>query len=172
MNLHLIATAMLSSPCLMQGAFILVGNNSFGYPLLVVMAIGVFTYAAWRLWEGITGQGSDDAFGPFKNFFRYRLSPLVSVSEQLQGQWQLNFYLHLCACFAKYSAALSCLRSCISHARSTEQIDGFKTLHSQQPCTPHVPLMHNYSECAESLEMCCLACRARYTRPTASLWSP
>lgn len=64
----------------MQGAFILVGNNSFGYPLLVVMAIGVFTYAAWRFWEGITGQGSDDAFGPFKNFFRYRLSPLVSVS--------------------------------------------------------------------------------------------
>ena len=64
----------------MQGAFILVGNNSFGYPLLVVMAVGVFTYAAWRFWEGITGQGSDDAFGPFKNFFRYRLSPLVSVS--------------------------------------------------------------------------------------------
>lgn len=64
----------------MQGAFILVGNNAFGYPLLVVMAVGVFTYAAWRFWEGITGQGSDDAFGPFKNFFRYRLSPVVSVS--------------------------------------------------------------------------------------------
>ncbi|KAL3162116.1 hypothetical protein ABBQ32_009828 [Trebouxia sp. C0010 RCD-2024] len=61
-----------------QGAFILVGNNSFGYPLLVVMGIGVFTYASWRFWEGITGQGSDDAFGPYKNFFRYRLSPLVS----------------------------------------------------------------------------------------------
>ncbi|KAL3147402.1 hypothetical protein ABBQ38_014468 [Trebouxia sp. C0009 RCD-2024] len=61
-----------------QGAFILVGNNSFGYPLLIVMAIGVFTYASWRFWEGITGQGSDDAFGPYKNFFRYRLSPLVS----------------------------------------------------------------------------------------------
>ncbi len=63
----------------MQGAFILVGNNSFGYPLLVVMAVGVLIYACWRFWEGITGQGSDDAFGPFKNFFRYRLSPLVSV---------------------------------------------------------------------------------------------
>ncbi|DBB00740.1 TPA: hypothetical protein ACH3X1_000673 [Trebouxia sp. C0004] len=61
-----------------QGAFILVGNNSFGYPLLVVMAVGVLIYACWRFWEGITGQGSDDAFGPFKNFFRYRLSPLVS----------------------------------------------------------------------------------------------
>lgn len=90
----------------MQGAFILVGNNGFGYPLLVVMAIGVFTYAAWRFWEGITGQGSDDAFGPFKNFFRYRLSPLVSVSEQLQGQW-LKFHLHLCACVAN-RAVLSC----------------------------------------------------------------
>jgi len=63
----------------MQGAFILVGNNSFGYPLLVVMAVGVLIYACWRFWEGITGQGSDAAFGPFKNFFRYRLSPLVSV---------------------------------------------------------------------------------------------
>ncbi len=54
----------------MQGAFILVGNNSFGYPLLVVMAVGVLIYACWRFWEGITGQGSDDAFGPFKNFFQ------------------------------------------------------------------------------------------------------
>ena len=62
-----------------QGAFILVGNNSFGYPLLVVMAVGVLIYACWRFWEGITGQGSDDAFGPFKNFFRYRLSPIISV---------------------------------------------------------------------------------------------
>lgn len=69
----------------MQGAFILVGNNSFGYPLLVVMAVGVLIYACWRFWEGITGQGSDDAFGPFKNFFRYRLSPLVSVKTRPPG---------------------------------------------------------------------------------------
>ena len=69
----------------MQGAFILVGNNSFGYPLLVVMAVGVLIYACWRFWEGITGQGSDDAFGPFKNFFRYRLSPLVSVGLAASG---------------------------------------------------------------------------------------
>ena len=77
--LTLAAGMLVKLPCT-QGAFILVGNNSFGYPLLVVMAVGVLTYAAWRFWEGITGQGSDDAFGPFKNFFRYRLSPLVSVS--------------------------------------------------------------------------------------------
>ena len=63
-----------------QGAFILVGNNDAGYPLLLVMAMTVYMYAVWRFWEGITGQGSDDAFGPFKNFFKYRLSPLVSVS--------------------------------------------------------------------------------------------
>lgn len=68
---------------MLQGAFILVGNNGFGYPLLVVMAVGVLTYACWRFWEGITGQGSDDAFGPYKNFFRYRLSPCVSVSHLL-----------------------------------------------------------------------------------------
>ena len=63
-----------------QGAFILLGNNQFGYPLLIVMAISVYMYVCWRFWEGITGQGSDDAFGPFKNFFKYRLSPVVSVS--------------------------------------------------------------------------------------------
>lgn len=61
-----------------QGAFILVGNNQFGYPLLIVMALTVYMYACWRFWEGVTGQGSDDAFGKFKNFFKYRLSPLVS----------------------------------------------------------------------------------------------
>ena len=65
----------------LQGAFILVGNNQFGYPLLIVMALTVYMYACWRFWEGITGQGSDDAFGKFKNFFKYRLSPLVSVSK-------------------------------------------------------------------------------------------
>lgn len=63
-----------------QGAFILVGNNHFGYPLLIFMALGVFMYAVWRFWEGVTGQGSDDNFGKFKNFFKYRLSPFVSVT--------------------------------------------------------------------------------------------
>ncbi|KAL3162117.1 hypothetical protein ABBQ32_009829 [Trebouxia sp. C0010 RCD-2024] len=61
-----------------QGAFILLGNNDFGYPLLVVMAVSVYMYVCWRFWEGITGQGSDHAFGPMKNFFKYRLSPVVS----------------------------------------------------------------------------------------------
>lgn len=70
--------SIVISTCL-QGAFILVGNNQFGYPLLIVMAVTVYMYVCWRLWEGITGQGSDDAFGKFKNFFKYRLSPLVSV---------------------------------------------------------------------------------------------
>jgi len=65
----------------LQGAFIFVGKNQFGYPLLIVMALTVYMYACWRFWEGITGQGSDDAFGKFKNFFKYRLSPLVSVSR-------------------------------------------------------------------------------------------
>lgn len=60
------------------------------------MAVGVFTYAAWRFWEGITGQGSDDAFGPFKNFFRYRLSPLVSVREVgLKSHVTTTFLVHL-----------------------------------------------------------------------------
>ncbi len=49
------------------------------HSFMVVMAVGVLIYACWRFWEGINGQGSDDAFGPFKNFFRYCLSPLVSV---------------------------------------------------------------------------------------------
>ncbi|KAL0022300.1 hypothetical protein WJX79_007413 [Trebouxia sp. C0005] len=72
-----------------QGAFILVGNNQFGYPLLIVMALTVYMYACWRFWEGITGQGSDDAFGKFKNFFKYRLSPLVSgcVYTAYAGSW-------------------------------------------------------------------------------------
>lgn len=32
----------------------------------------------FRMWEAITGQGSDASFGKKKNFFRYRLSPFVS----------------------------------------------------------------------------------------------
>eukprot|EP00891_Asterochloris_glomerata_P000569 jgi/Astpho2/569/Aster-04424 len=61
-----------------QGAFILVGNSTAGVGYLVVMAVGVLLYSCWRYWEGITGQGSDASFGPYKNFFRYRLSSLVS----------------------------------------------------------------------------------------------
>ena len=61
-----------------QGAFILVGSNTIGIPLLVVMAVALITYCIWRFWEAVTGQGADAAFGNLKNFFRYRLSPFVS----------------------------------------------------------------------------------------------
>ena len=61
-----------------QGAFILVGSNTIGIPLLIVLAASLITYCIWRYWEAITGQGADAAFGNLKNFFRYRLSPFVS----------------------------------------------------------------------------------------------
>ena len=64
---------------MLQGAFILVGNSTAGVGYLIVMAVGVLLYSCWRYWEGITGQGSDASFGPFKNFFSYRLSSLVSL---------------------------------------------------------------------------------------------
>ena len=32
----------------------------------------------WRFWEGITRQGAHEAYSKFKNFFSFRLSPLVS----------------------------------------------------------------------------------------------
>ena len=62
----------------LQGAFILVGSNSIGTGLLIVMGACIALYAAWRFWEGITGQGHDAERGKALNFFRYRLSPLVS----------------------------------------------------------------------------------------------
>lgn len=42
------------------------------------MACGLCLYIIWRMWEAITGQGSDATFSRKKNFFRYRLSPFVS----------------------------------------------------------------------------------------------
>ena len=62
----------------MQGAFILVGSNSIGNGLLIVMGACIALYAAWRFWEGITGQGHDSLNSKGLNFFRYRLSPIVS----------------------------------------------------------------------------------------------
>ena len=64
--------------CLLQGAFILVGSSTIGVPLLVLLAVALLTYCTWRFWEGCTGQGSDNANGNMRNFFRYRLSPVVS----------------------------------------------------------------------------------------------
>ncbi|KAK4518531.1 uncharacterized protein ATC70_008749 [Mucor velutinosus] len=62
-----------------QGAFLLLGGiPSVGRSILIVMAVGLVLYITWRMWEAITGQGSDASFGKKKNFFRYRLSPFVS----------------------------------------------------------------------------------------------
>ncbi|KAG2195641.1 hypothetical protein INT46_006311 [Mucor plumbeus] len=62
-----------------QGAFLLLGGiPSIGRSILIVMAVGLVLYIIWRMWEAITGQGSDATFGKKKNFFRYRLSPFVS----------------------------------------------------------------------------------------------
>ena len=54
------------------------GSNSIGTPLLIVMGVCIALYAAWRFWEGITGQGTDAENSKGLNFFRYRLSPIVS----------------------------------------------------------------------------------------------
>ena len=96
----------------MQGAFILLGNNAFGYPLLIVMALSVYMYVCWRFWEGVTGQGSDDAFGPFKNFFKYRLSPVVSVSCNSTSCVFYDTFQHALSCQASSDYGLpSCIAS-------------------------------------------------------------
>eukprot|EP00026_Physarum_polycephalum_P007737 Phypoly_transcript_07803.p1 GENE.Phypoly_transcript_07803~~Phypoly_transcript_07803.p1 ORF type:complete len:443 (+),score=73.42 Phypoly_transcript_07803:90-1418(+) len=61
-----------------QGAFILIGDFPAGPVLLLVMLAALGCYIAWRWWEFFTFQGADATFGPFKNFFAYRLSPLIS----------------------------------------------------------------------------------------------
>ncbi|KAI7887423.1 hypothetical protein K492DRAFT_121219 [Lichtheimia hyalospora FSU 10163] len=62
-----------------QGAFLLLGGiPAIGRPILVVMAIGLITYLVWRFWEAITGQAFDAMLSKRTNFFRYRLSPIVS----------------------------------------------------------------------------------------------
>ncbi|GAA5803475.1 hypothetical protein HPULCUR_008957 [Helicostylum pulchrum] len=62
-----------------QGAFLLLGGiPDVGRSILIVMAVGLCMYIVWRMWEAITGQGSDASFSKKKNFFRYRLSPFVS----------------------------------------------------------------------------------------------
>lgn len=169
----------------MQGAFILVGNNSFGYPLLVVMGIGVFTYASWRFWEGITGQGSDDAFGPYKNFFRYRLSPLVSVSassckSSCSGPSVCGFVrmsrlasrasLTLCVRVAAVLIPWTC-------SMFNGTIYGQAMMHGQHPLIAslhHVPAgpaaLYNFIECT-MCEVWCVGGRERCTQPTASLSS-
>ncbi|ORY91070.1 hypothetical protein BCR43DRAFT_498457 [Syncephalastrum racemosum] len=62
-----------------QGAFLLLGGiPAVGRPILVIMAVGLVTYLVWRFWEAITGQGCDARLSRRTNFFRYRLSPIVS----------------------------------------------------------------------------------------------
>ncbi|TPX58193.1 hypothetical protein PhCBS80983_g03323 [Powellomyces hirtus] len=61
-----------------QGAFVLIGNAPSGTGALFVMLLALWCYAIWRFWEFLTYQGRDATFGAAKNFFRFRLSPLVS----------------------------------------------------------------------------------------------
>ena len=70
---------MLSNfECKLQGAFILVGDGILGIPALVIMALMLAMYSAWRFVEGSLGTGTDPETAAWKNFFRYRLSPFVS----------------------------------------------------------------------------------------------
>lgn len=64
--------------CGWQGAFILVGSSSIGVPLLLLLLAALLTYCTWRFWEGLAGQGFDESNSNLRNFFRYRLSPVVS----------------------------------------------------------------------------------------------
>lgn len=61
-----------------QGAFVLIGRGVTGIYILILMAVALATYICWRFWEGVTAQGSHPIYGKFKNFFSFRLSPLVS----------------------------------------------------------------------------------------------
>lgn len=75
------------------------GIPAVGRSVLVAMAVGLATYLFWRyrvsenltafrwhidmkwicrFWEGITGQGEDATKSRKGNFFKYRLSPIVS----------------------------------------------------------------------------------------------
>jgi hypothetical protein len=61
-----------------QGVFVLIGKGAAGIYILIIMAAALATYIIWRFWEGITAQGSHPCYSKFKNFFSFRLSPLVS----------------------------------------------------------------------------------------------
>ena len=63
-----------------QGVFILIGSEPGGRGIvyLILVLTGLLFYVAWRLAEGLTGQGYDRTFSRKKNFFKYRVSPLVS----------------------------------------------------------------------------------------------
>eukprot|EP00879_Flechtneria_rotunda_P004568 GHRR01004823.1.p1 GENE.GHRR01004823.1~~GHRR01004823.1.p1 ORF type:complete len:318 (+),score=68.30 GHRR01004823.1:475-1428(+) len=42
------------------------------------MMVALASYITWRFWEGLAGQGYDKSFSPRKNFFKFRISPIVS----------------------------------------------------------------------------------------------
>ena len=62
----------------LQGALILLGDGYLGWPALVVMAVMLCLYSLWRFGEAVMGCGTDPAASTGTNFFRYRLSPVVS----------------------------------------------------------------------------------------------
>ncbi|KAJ3181694.1 hypothetical protein HDU87_000712 [Geranomyces variabilis] len=61
-----------------QGAFVMIGSAPSGSWALFVMLLSLWCYSIWRFWEFLTYQGRDLTFSKSKNFFRFRLSPLVS----------------------------------------------------------------------------------------------
>ncbi len=61
-----------------QGALIWIGGGFWGIPALLVMAVMLCLYSLWRYGEAITGSGTDPEASAGTNFFRYRLSPVVS----------------------------------------------------------------------------------------------
>lgn len=64
-----------------QGVFIFLGSQKHGagQVYLTAMIAGVAVYVLWRLLEGLSGQGYDSKNSKKKNFFKYRVSPLVSA---------------------------------------------------------------------------------------------
>eukprot|EP00775_Hariotina_reticulata_P013549 gene13549-13676_t len=65
-----------------QGAFVLLGSTPQGpsasIAVLIIIMVALLAYIAWRFWEGLAGQGYDSSFSSRKNFFKFRISPLVS----------------------------------------------------------------------------------------------
>lgn len=65
-----------------QGAFVLLGTTPGGpganIAVLLIMMLALVAYIIWRFWEGLAGQGYDRNFSAKKNFFKFRVSPIVS----------------------------------------------------------------------------------------------
>jgi hypothetical protein len=72
-----VSTPQNESP---QGVFLLLGSQrgAWGEILLLATLLGLCCYICWRFSEGLSGQGSAPHFSAVRNFFTYRLSPLVS----------------------------------------------------------------------------------------------